>query len=56
MLIAAGGGKEAAMAALLRGRADPAWPVTAILDHPDAVVLAEQALRPLTPGSRAPRG
>lgn len=46
MLLAAGGGKEAAMAALLGGRPDPAWPVTAILDHPDAVVLAEAGLAP----------
>ena len=45
LLLAAGEGKEAALAALLRGCSDPAWPDTALLDHPRLLVLADRALR-----------
>ncbi len=45
LLLAAGQNKRQALDALLAGRPEPAWPVTAILDHPDLTILADQQLR-----------
>ena len=46
LLLASGPGKEAAMAATLRGKPDKDWPVTAILDHPGLTILADDRLNP----------
>jgi glucosamine-6-phosphate deaminase len=43
LLLVAGAGKEAGLAALRAGRLDANWPVTALLDHADLVVLADHA-------------
>jgi glucosamine-6-phosphate deaminase len=43
LLLVAGAGKEAGLAALRAGRPDWNWPVTALLDHADLVVLADRA-------------
>lgn len=43
LLLVAGAGKEAGLAALRAGRPDANWPVTALLDHADLVVLADRA-------------
>lgn len=43
LLLVAGTGKSAGLAALLAGRHDTSWPVTGILDHPDLIVLADRA-------------
>jgi glucosamine-6-phosphate deaminase len=48
LLLVAGAAKREALAALLRGRADPRWPVTALCDHPALTVIADRALRPET--------
>jgi glucosamine-6-phosphate deaminase len=42
LLLVAGAGKEAGLAALRAGRPDASWPVTALLDHADLVVLADR--------------
>lgn len=44
LLLVAGAGKAAGLAAILGGRRDPNWPVTAILDHTDLAVLADRRL------------
>ena len=49
LLLASGPGKEAAMAAALRGQPDASWPVTAILGHPALTVLADDGLNPQRP-------
>lgn len=47
LLLVAGAGKGTALEALLSGRPDPAWPVTALVDHPDLTVLCDlSALEP----------
>ena len=46
LLLVCGTAKAAALNALLRGSADPRWPVTSLLDHPHLQVMAEAALRP----------
>jgi glucosamine-6-phosphate deaminase len=46
LLLCAGESKREAMAALLAGREDPAWPVTSLIGHSDLVVVAEEALMP----------
>jgi glucosamine-6-phosphate deaminase len=46
LLLCAGEGKREAMAALLAGREDYAWPVTSLLDHKDLSILAEETLFP----------
>ena len=46
LLLAMGEGKAAAMAALRAGKPDPAWPATALLDHPDLTVFADRRLGP----------
>ncbi len=46
LLLVMGEGKAAALRALLAGRPDPAWPVTALLGHPDLTVLADRRLQP----------
>lgn len=46
LLLVSGSNKAAAIAALLRGTPDPAWPVTAVLDHPRLTVLGDRKLRP----------
>jgi glucosamine-6-phosphate deaminase len=43
LLLVAGVGKAAGLAALRAGRRDPSWPVTGLLDHVDLVVLADRA-------------
>ena len=42
LLLVAGAGKEAGLAALRADAPDPIWPVTALLDHPNLVVLADR--------------
>jgi glucosamine-6-phosphate deaminase len=46
LLLAMGEGKAAALAALRAGKPDPAWPATALLDHPDLTVFADRRLEP----------
>jgi glucosamine-6-phosphate deaminase len=55
VLLVRGAAKSAALAALLRGRADPRWPVTSLIGHPDFVVIAEAALRPAGVADFTPR-
>jgi glucosamine-6-phosphate deaminase len=43
LLMVAGAGKAAGLAALRTGRGDPLWPVTGLLGHEDLVVLADHA-------------
>ena len=45
LLLAAGGAKARALAAFRAGIADPNWPVTALLAHPDLTVIAEAELQ-----------
>lgn len=47
LLLCAGATKREAMAALLRGRKDEAWPVTCLLGHKDVTVIAETELQPV---------
>jgi glucosamine-6-phosphate deaminase len=44
LLLVAGASKREALAALLRQKPDPDWPVTALLDHPALTVVADAAL------------
>ena len=44
LLLAMGEGKAAALTALRAGKADPAWPATALLDHPNLTVFADRRL------------
>jgi glucosamine-6-phosphate deaminase len=46
LLLVSGANKAAAVDAMLRGEPDPAWPVTAILDHPRLTILGDKKLRP----------
>lgn len=47
LLLVSGAGKGTALEALLSGRPDPAWPVTALAGHPDLTVLCDlSALEP----------
>ncbi|MBW4023813.1 MAG: glucosamine-6-phosphate deaminase [Proteobacteria bacterium] len=46
LLMVSGGSKAEALAALLAGRADPVWPVTALCGHPGLAVVADAALKP----------
>jgi glucosamine-6-phosphate deaminase len=46
LLMVSGETKAAALAALLAGRPDPDWPVTALCGHPGLTVVADTALRP----------
>lgn len=46
LLLVSGSGKQAALAALLRGVPDPERSVTALLSHSALTVLADKALRP----------
>lgn len=46
LLLCAGASKREAMAALLRGGKDKAWPVTCLLDHEDVTIIAEAELQP----------
>lgn len=46
LLLVSGTGKSDAMRAVLRGRPDPLWPVTAILDHPNLTIIADRAVCP----------
>lgn len=46
LLLCAGESKREALAALLAGREDRAWPVTSLLGHTDLSILAEAALMP----------
>lgn len=48
LLLGAGLSKREAMAALLAGVKDAAWPVTSIIDHPKLTVIAEAGLKPTT--------
>jgi glucosamine-6-phosphate deaminase len=45
LLMVSGAAKAEALAALLDGRPDPDWPVTALCGHPDVTVVADAALR-----------
>jgi glucosamine-6-phosphate deaminase len=45
LLLVAGEGKRSALEALCRGRPDPRWPVTSLLDHPALTVVSESRLR-----------
>jgi glucosamine-6-phosphate deaminase len=49
LMLVIGEDKAPALAALLRGRPDPAWPGTALLDHANLLLLADRALRPAAP-------
>jgi glucosamine-6-phosphate deaminase len=42
LLLVSGAAKADALAALLRGRPDLNWPVTALVEHPDLAVLADR--------------
>jgi len=55
VLLVRGAAKGAALAALLRGRADPQWPVTSLIGHPRLTVIAEAALRPAGAAAFTPR-
>src|SRR5262249_8402905 len=44
LLLVSGWAKPDALAALQRKPPDPQWPVTALLDHPNLTVLAEEKL------------
>ena len=46
LLLCAGASKRDAMAALLKGRKDEAWPVTCLLGHKDVTIIAEAELQP----------
>lgn len=46
LLMVSGHAKAEALAALLDGRPDADWPVTALCDHPGLTVIADAALRP----------
>ncbi|MGH6880183.1 glucosamine-6-phosphate deaminase [Hypericibacter sp.] len=46
LLLISGSGKAEAIAAMLRSKPDRNWPITAILDHPRLVILADRALDP----------
>jgi len=46
LLLCAGESKRQALAALLAGRQDSAWPVTSLLGHKDLSIVAEAALMP----------
>jgi glucosamine-6-phosphate deaminase len=46
LLMVSGGAKTEALGALLAGRPDPDWPVTALCGHPGLTVVADTALRP----------
>jgi glucosamine-6-phosphate deaminase len=45
LLMVSGAAKAEALAALLAGRPDPDWPVTALCGHPGLTVVADAALR-----------
>ncbi|HTN95437.1 MAG TPA: glucosamine-6-phosphate deaminase [Nordella sp.] len=47
LLLCAGASKRDAMAALLRGRQDEAWPVTSLIGHKDLTIIAEAELQPV---------
>jgi glucosamine-6-phosphate deaminase len=46
LLMVSGLAKADALAALLAGERNPAWPVTALCGHPGLVVIADAALKP----------
>jgi glucosamine-6-phosphate deaminase len=46
LLMVSGAAKAEALAVLLAGKPDPAWPVTALCGHPRLIVVADAALRP----------
>jgi glucosamine-6-phosphate deaminase len=46
LLLISGSGKADAIAAMLRSKPDKDWPITAILDHPRLVIMADSALDP----------
>lgn len=46
LLMVSGTAKAEALAMLLEGKPDAAWPVTALCGHPDLIVVADEALRP----------
>lgn len=46
LLMVSGAAKAEALGMLLAGKADPAWPVTALCGHPNLIVIADQALQP----------
>jgi len=46
LLLVMGEGKAAALGALRAGLPDPAWPVTALLDHPRLTALVDRRLLP----------
>jgi glucosamine-6-phosphate deaminase len=45
LLMVSGTAKAEALTMLLAGKADPAWPVTALCGHPDLVVVADKGLQ-----------
>jgi glucosamine-6-phosphate deaminase len=45
LLMVSGATKTEALGMLLAGKADPAWPVTALCGHPDLIVIADKALQ-----------
>ena len=45
LLLVSGKAKQAAFDALVRGQADPRWPVTSLLGHPQLHVMADAVLR-----------
>jgi glucosamine-6-phosphate deaminase len=46
LLMVSGAAKAEALGMLLAGKADPAWPVTALCGHPNLIVMADKALQP----------
>ena len=45
LLMVSGAAKAEALGALLAGKPDPDWPVTALCGHPDLIVVADAVLR-----------
>jgi glucosamine-6-phosphate deaminase len=45
LLMVTGAAKAEALGALLAGRPNPDWPVTALIDHPQLTVIADAGLR-----------
>jgi glucosamine-6-phosphate deaminase len=54
LLLVSGDSKARALATYRRGIPDPRWPVTALLTHPDVIVLSDAALATSSAPGRTP--